>query len=96
VLVSGLTGAGISGLFAEIDAVLAFDTIETVTFRIPLQEGAAIALSHKCGKVLAEDYDGDSCQIEVEAPESLRRRLKRYLVAGTESSAAAVENSVKK
>jgi GTPase len=86
VLVSGLTGEGIFDLFAEIDdAVLAFDTIETVTFRIPLKEGAAIASLHECGKVLAEDYDGDSCQIQVQAPESLRRRLKRYLVAGVET-----------
>ncbi len=78
VLVSGLTGAGIPDLFAKIDAVLTFDAIETVTFRIPLSEGASIALAHERGKVLREDYDGDSCRIVVEAPESLRRRLNRF------------------
>jgi GTP-binding protein HflX len=78
VLVSGLTGEGIPELFGQIDAVLAFDTIETVTFRIPLEEGAAIAMLHQRGRVLTEDYDGDSCRIEVQAPESLRRRLKRF------------------
>ena len=90
------TGAGIAGLFDQIDAVLAFDTIETVTFRIPMGEGAAIAMLHACGRVLREDYDGDSCQILVQAPESLRRRLKRYLTAPAEGSTGAVENSVKK
>lgn len=78
VLVSGLTGAGIPELFAKIDAVLTFDAIETVSFRIPLSDGGAIALAHERGKVLKEDYDGDSCSMVVEAPESLRRRLNRF------------------
>jgi GTP-binding protein HflX len=93
VLVSGLTGEGVAELFAKIDAVLAFDTIETVTFRIPAGEGAAIALLHACGRVLSEVYDGDSCRVEVEAPESLRRRLARFR---PERSTGAVENSVQK
>ncbi len=81
VLVSGLTGEGIADLFAQIDAVLSFDTVETVTFHIPLSDGASIALVHERGKVLAEDYDGESCRIVVQAPESLRMRLSRYLLA---------------
>ena len=56
VLVSGLTGQGISDLFAQIDTVLAFDTVETVTFCIPLAEGASIAMLHERGKVLAEAW----------------------------------------
>ena len=93
VLVSGLTGDGVAELFAQIDAVLAFDTIETVTFTIPSGEGAAIALLHACGRVLSEVYDGDSCRVEVQAPESLRRRLARFR---PERSTGAVENSVQK
>ena len=92
VLVSGLTGGGVNELFAQLDAVLAFDAIETVTFRIPASEGSAIALLHACGRVLSEVYDGDSCRVEVQAPESLRRRLARFRVR----SAKAVENSVQK
>ncbi len=93
VLVSGLTAEGVAELFAQIDAVLAFDTIETVTFRIPASEGAAIALLHACGRVLSEVYDGDSCRVEVQAPESLRRRLARFR---PERSTKTVENSVQK
>jgi GTP-binding protein HflX len=93
VLVSGLTGEGIADLLLRIDEVLDFDTIETVTFRIPIEEGAAIALVHERGKVLAKDYDGGSCQIEVQAPESLRRRLSRFRL---ERSTTSVENSVQK
>ncbi|MEP6715524.1 MAG: GTPase HflX [Terriglobia bacterium] len=93
VLVSGLSGRGIDGLLAIIDKILPFDTVETVRFRIPARDGAAIALLHECGRVLAEDYHGNLCDIEVEAPESLRRQLSRYL---TRNSSSSVENSVQK
>jgi GTP-binding protein HflX len=92
VIVSGKTGEGIGNLLALIDNVLPFDVIEKVHFRIPLRDGAAIALLHSRGKVRKEEYDGNLCELEVEAPESLRRRLKRYLVGARET----VENSVKK
>jgi GTPase len=93
VMVSGLTGEGFTRLLDAIDAAVPFDAIETVRFRIPLRDGAAIALLHDRGRVRAEDYDGNLCEMEVDAPESLRRRLSRYLVA---KSTPSVENSVYK
>ena len=93
VLVSGLTGQGLAGLFDLIDRVLLFDPVETVLFRIPLRDGASLALLHERGKILSERYYGNLCEIEVEAPESLRRRLHRYL---TKNSTQPVENSVNK
>jgi GTP-binding protein HflX len=93
VMVSGLTGEGLANLFDAIDEVVPFDALETVRFRIPLRDGASIALLHERGRVLAEDYDGSLCEMEVDAPESLRRRLSRYLVS---NSTPSVENSVYK
>ncbi len=93
VLVSGLTGEGVPELLAAIDRVVLFDTTETVHFRIPLTDGAAIALLHERGKVLSERYYGTSCDIEVDAPESLRRLLHRYV---SKKSTQPVENSVQK
>jgi GTP-binding protein HflX len=90
VLVSGITGEGVDALLRQIDAIVPFDAVQTVRFRIPLRDGAAIALLHACGKVLREDYDGNLCEMEVEAPQSLRRRLNRYLI----KSSSTVENSV--
>jgi 50S ribosomal subunit-associated GTPase HflX len=92
-MVSGLTGEGLARLFDVIDQVIPFDAVETVRFRIPLRDGAAIALLHERGRVRAEDYDGNLCEMEVDAPESLRRRLGRYLVR---NSTRSVENSVNK
>jgi hypothetical protein len=57
-----------------------------------MKDGAAIAMLHARGRVKREDYQGNVCEIEVEAPASLRAQLKRYLMRGREP----VENSVKK
>jgi GTP-binding protein HflX len=91
VMVSSLTGEGLARLFDRIDEVVPFDALETVQFRIPLRDGASIAMLHERGRVRKEVYDGNLCVIEVDAPESLRRRLRRYLRG---NSAAPVENSV--
>src|SRR5204863_9231765 len=93
VTVSGLTGEGLARLFFLIDEVLPFDTIERVRFRIPLRDGRAIAMIHERGRVRGEDYHGHLCELEVEAPESLRRRLRRYVVGPSQEP---VENSVHK
>lgn len=92
-MVSGLTGEGLGELLDRIDEVVPFDSVETVQFRIPLRDGAAIALLHQCGRVRAEDYDGNLCLMKVDAPESLRRRLRRYIVR---NSTPSVENTVHK
>ena len=92
-MVSGLTGEGLGELLNRIDEVVPFDSVETVQFRIPLRDGAAIAMLHQCGRVRAEDYDGNLCLMKVDAPESLRRRLRRYVVRNSTSS---VENTVHK
>jgi GTP-binding protein HflX len=93
VLVSGLTGAGLEDLLAMIDQAIAFDDVELVRFRIPMKDGGVIAMLHEFGKVRAEDYTGNLCQIDVEAPLSLRTRLRRYVV---HSSTVPVEKSVNK
>ncbi len=90
-LVSGLTGEGTDLLLEKIDQALMFDPVETVMLSIPLEDAAALALVHEAGRVLRKDYDGDSCRVEVQAPESLRRRLARYRVSGHPQP---VENSV--
>jgi len=93
VLASGLTGQGLADLLGVIDHALPFDPVERVRFRIPIRDGASIAHIHQYGKVRSAQYDGTACEIEVDAPESLCRRLRNYLVPG---SMQPVEISVKK
>jgi GTP-binding protein HflX len=93
VLASGLTGQGLAEVLGVIDAALPFDPVERVRFRIPVHEGAAIAFIHQYGKVRSARYETTTCEIEVDAPESLCRRMRKYLVPG---STEPVEISVKK
>lgn len=80
VAVSALTGQGIDGLLAAIDEVLPFDPIVRARLRVPLGESARISMVHDLGRVLDTRYVGDACEMEVEIPESLRRRLARFII----------------
>ncbi len=79
VAVSAVTGQGIEHLLAAIDAVLPFDPIVRATLRLPLGDGARISMIHDLGRVLETRYAADSCELEVEIPESLRRRLSGFI-----------------
>ena len=80
VAVSALTGYGIDGLLAVTDEVLAFDPVVRARLRFPLNQGARISQVHELGRVLETRYGADSCEMDAEIPESLRRRLAAYLI----------------
>lgn len=82
VAVSSLTGAGFDTLLAAIDRVLPFDPVETALFRIPLNEAGGVHLLHELGEVISQRYEGEFCEVEARASESLRVRLREYLVRG--------------
>jgi GTP-binding protein HflX len=77
VAVSALDGTGIDRLVEAIDQALPLDPVVRTIFRIPAGDGATLAELHRRGKVLATRYLGDVCEVDAEAPESLRRRLER-------------------
>jgi GTP-binding protein HflX len=77
VAISALTGEGLPDLLEAIDEALPLDPVVHTVLRIPAGDGATLALLHEFGKVLTKRYAGDRCEIEVEIPESLRRRLER-------------------
>ena len=84
VAVSALTGYGIDSLLAATDEVLLFDPVVRARLRFPLSEGARISQVHELGRVLETRYAADSCEMDAEIPESLRRRLAPYLVSNCE------------
>ncbi len=77
VAISALTGFGIEDLMALIDEVLPVDPTVRTTLRVPHADGAILALLHEFGRVLETRYTGEYCEVEVEVPESLKRRLER-------------------
>jgi GTP-binding protein HflX len=75
VAVSALTGAGIPRLLRAIDEALPLDPVVHASFRLPVGDGATLALLHQFGRVLDKQYGEEWCEVEAEIPESLRRRL---------------------
>jgi len=73
--ISALTGAGVEGLIAAVDRALQLDPVVRATFKLPLTEGATLAMLHALGRVLEVRYTGHHCEVEAEVPESVRRRL---------------------
>ena len=78
VAISALSGEGIDRLLDLIDRVLPMDPLVRTTLRLPAGDGATLALLHEFGRVLSSHYEGEFCDLEVEIPESLKRRLPSF------------------
>jgi GTP-binding protein HflX len=81
VAISALTGAGFKALLTKIDEALPLDTLSDCTFRIPAGDGGPIHTLHEHARVISTRYADEMCVIRAETPESIRRRLAKYLVA---------------
>jgi GTP-binding protein HflX len=81
VAISARTGAGFEALLRKIDDTLALDPVIECRFRIPVSEGGPVHLLHQYARVTSTRYSDDFCEIEAVVPESIRRRLSKYLVA---------------
>jgi GTP-binding protein HflX len=79
VAISARTGAGVDALLSSIDDALALDPVALARFRIPAGDGAALTLLHERAKVTATRYTEEFYEIEAQAPESVRRKLRTYL-----------------
>jgi len=86
VSVSARTGQGIPELMAAIDEALPEDPLRHARFRLPLEAGLELHLLHELGRVRWKDFDASSCLVEAEVPESLFRRLEKYLVPGSRNA----------
>lgn len=73
--VSALTGQGIDHLLTRVDQSLPTDPVERIRVRLPASDGATLHLMHEHGRVLSQNFIDDLCELEVDAPLSLRRQL---------------------
>ncbi len=80
VAISARTGAGFDALLKKIDETLPLDPVSKCLFKFPAGEGAPLHWLHEYGSVTATRYSGEMCEVEATVPESVKRRLKRYLV----------------
>ena len=76
---SARDGTGLAELLGAIDRLLPGERVSRALFRIPAADGAALNLLHEKARVIRVDYDGDVCEVEADAPESVRARLAAAL-----------------
>jgi GTP-binding protein HflX len=80
VAISARSGQGIPELLAIMDRLLPDDPIVHATFRLPAGGGAPLNLIHERGRVERVEFSESGCDVVADVPESLLRRLEKYLV----------------
>ncbi len=80
VAISARTGTGFDALLKKIDETLPLDPVSKCMFRFAAGEGAPLHWLHEYGNVTSTRYSGEMCEVEATVPESVKRRLKGYLV----------------
>ena len=85
VAISASSGAGFAELLEKIDEVLPLDLISPCVFRFSTADGSELHLLHEYAQVTSIRYDENGAEVAALVPESIKRRLKRYLASAAES-----------
>jgi GTPase len=80
VYVSAIEGQGIDRLLACIDAMIDEDPVSRVHLRVPQKEGKTLAMLEAKARIYSRKYKDGAVELEVEAPASVVRRLREWIV----------------
>jgi GTPase len=80
VYVSAVEGTGLRQLLAHIDALIEEDPVSRVHLRLPQKEGKMLALLEAKARIYSRAYKDGAVELEVEAPESVVRRVRAWAV----------------
>jgi GTPase len=80
VYVSAAEGTGLDGLLARIDAMIEEDPVSRVHLRVPQKEGKTLAMLEAKARIYSRAYKDGAVDLEVEAPESVVRRVREWVV----------------
>ena len=78
--VSATKGIGLQKLLELIDAKIAEDPLQRVRLRIPQADGKALALLDAKANVFSREYSGGYVDLDVQAAESVLRKVKSFVV----------------
>jgi GTP-binding protein HflX len=78
--VSAAKGIGLSSLLEHVDALLDEDRPTRVCLRIPQKEGKMLAQLEARARIYSRKYQEGSVVLEAEAPASLLRRMREWVV----------------
>ena len=79
--VSAAKGIGLSTLLDRVDALLDEDRPTRVRLRIPQKEGKVLAQLQARARIYSRTYRDGLVELEADAPDSLLRRMKAWIVA---------------
>ena len=78
--VSAIEGTGLSTLLERIDAMIEEDRVSRVHLRVPQKEGKTLALLAARARIYSRQYKDGLVELEAEAPESVVRRVREWVV----------------
>ena len=80
VYVSALEGTGLDTLRERIDEMIEEDRMSRVRLRVPQKEGKTLAMLEARARIYSRKYQDGAVEFEADAPESLVRRVKQFVV----------------
>ncbi len=78
--VSAAKDIGMSTLLDRIDQMLPGDALSRVHLRVPQKEGKTLAMLEARARIYSRKYKDGSVELEVEAPESVLRRIREFVL----------------
>jgi GTP-binding protein HflX len=87
VYVSATEGTGLDRLLERIDAMIEEDPVSRVHLRVPQKEGKTLAMLEAKARIYSRKYKDGAVELEVEAPESVVRRVREFVIADTRATA---------
>jgi GTP-binding protein HflX len=80
VYVSAAEGTGLDRLLGRIDAMIEEDHVSRVHLRVPQKEGKTLAMLEAKARIYSRTYKDGAVELEAEAPESVVRRLREWVI----------------
>ena len=80
--VSATEGTGLRRLLERIDSMIEEDPVHRVHLSMPQKEGKLLALLEARARIHSRTYKDGSVELEAEAPESILRRVRQWVIAG--------------
>jgi GTP-binding protein HflX len=80
VYVSATEGTGLKKLLERIDAMIDEDRVSRIHLRVPQQEGKTLAMLEAKARIYSRAYKDGAVELEVEAPESVVRKTREWVV----------------
>ena len=78
--VSAAKGIGMGTLLDRVDQMLKGDALSRIQLRVPQKEGKTLALLEARARIYSRKYKDGLVMLEVEAPESVVRRVREWVV----------------